>query len=139
MGAELHLDHFERGRAHGQRTLDVARATGQGFLLPALLPALSACYEVLGRLEGSATLLEGGIEAARLSGNRQGLSLSLMNRSATARMAEGDVELHAVHRRRGVAARRRGHRHLATDRLRRLRATCARSCSRASRAARSSC
>ena len=92
MGAELHLDHFERGRAHGQRTLDVARATGQGFLLPALLPALSACYEVLGRLEESAALLEGGIEAARLSGNRQGLSLSLMNRSATANAA-GDVEL----------------------------------------------
>ena len=42
-GAELHLDHFERARAHGQRTLDVGRATGQGFLLPALLPALGAC------------------------------------------------------------------------------------------------
>ena len=82
-GAELHLDHFERARAHGQRTLDVGRATGQGFLLPALLPALGACYEVLGRIEESAALLEGGIEAARLSGNAQGHSLALMNRSAT--------------------------------------------------------
>ncbi len=91
MAAELHLDRFERGRAHGQRTLDVGRATGQGFVLPALLPALGACYELLGRLGESAALLEGGIEAARLSGNRQGLALALLNRSMTA-TAAGEFE-----------------------------------------------
>ena len=91
MAAELHLDRVERGRAHGQRTLDVGRATGQGFVLPALLPALGSCYEILGRIEEGAALLDGGIEAARLSGNRQGLALALLNRSTTA-TAAGDFE-----------------------------------------------
>ncbi len=91
MGAELHLDRFEAARRHGQRTLDIGRATGQGILFPILLPALGACYEQLGRLKESAELLDGGIEAARLSGNRQALSLALMNRSATANTA-GDIE-----------------------------------------------
>jgi DNA-binding CsgD family transcriptional regulator len=90
-GAELHLDRFERGRAHGQRTLDVGRATGQGFVLPALLPALGSCYELLGRIDEAVALLEGGIEAARLSENRQGLALALLNRSTVA-TAAGDVE-----------------------------------------------
>ncbi|HEX6023689.1 MAG TPA: AAA family ATPase [Solirubrobacter sp.] len=91
MGAELHLDRFEDARRHGQRTLDLGRATGQGVLFPILLPALGACYEQLGRLKESAELLDGGIEAARLSGNRQALSLALMNRSATANTA-GDID-----------------------------------------------
>ena len=85
MGAELHLDRFAARRAStAPRALDVGRATGQGFLLPALVPALGACNEILGRLAESAELLEGGIEAARLSDNPQALSLALMNRSSTA-------------------------------------------------------
>ena len=92
MGAELHLDRFEAALRHGRRALDVGRATAQGMLFPILLPALGACYEQLGRLKESAELLDGGIEAARLSGNRQALSLALMNRSMVANTA-GDIEL----------------------------------------------
>jgi DNA-binding CsgD family transcriptional regulator len=91
MGAELHLDRFEAARRHGQRALEVGRATGQSMLFPILLPALGACYEQLGRLAESAELLDGGIEAARLSGNPQALSLALMNRSAIANTA-GDFD-----------------------------------------------
>ncbi len=92
MGAELHLDRFRDAREHGTRTVTVGRATGQGFLLPALVPALGATNEMLGRLAESVEVIEGGIEAARLSGNPQALSLALMNRSSTANTA-GDTEL----------------------------------------------
>jgi len=79
MGAELHLDRFARAREHGARVVAVGRATGQGFLLPALVPALGACNEILRRLAESVDVIEGGIEAARLSNNPQALSLALMN------------------------------------------------------------
>ncbi len=92
MGAELHLNRFATGRRHGLRTLELGRATGQGNLFPVLLPGLAACSEALGRLDESVELLEGGIEAARVSGNQQALALALMNRSTTAATA-GEVEL----------------------------------------------
>jgi DNA-binding CsgD family transcriptional regulator len=91
MAAELQLDRFADARRHGWRALEVGRATGQGFLFPALLPALGACCETLGRLAESIELLDSGVEAARLSGNAQSLALALMNRSMTA-TAAGDAE-----------------------------------------------
>ncbi len=120
MGAELHLDRFEAARRHGQRTLDVGRATAQSMLFPILLPALGACYEQLGRLKESAELLDGGIEAARLSGNRQALSLALMNRSMVANTV-GDIETGAGVR-RGVTGTRDRARQPAALRIRGLRA-----------------
>lgn len=102
MGAELHLDRVADALRHGQRTLDVGRATGQGLLFPILVPALGACLEVVGRLEESAALLDDAIEAARLSGNHQALSLALMNRSATA-LSAGDVELARAHAEEALA------------------------------------
>ena len=92
MGAELHLDRFARAREHGRRAVAVGRATGQGFLFPALVPALGSTNEILGRLAESVEVIEGGIEAARLSSNAQALSLALMNRCMTANTA-GDTEL----------------------------------------------
>ncbi|WP_053227591.1 helix-turn-helix transcriptional regulator [Solirubrobacter soli] len=92
MGAELHLDRFARGREHGVRAMRIGRATGQGFLLPALVPALCACLEMLGLLDEGIEVIEGAIEGARLSGNRQALSLALMNRSLLAHAA-GEIEL----------------------------------------------
>ena len=133
MGAELHLDRFERGRAHGQRTLDVGRATGQGFLLPALLPALGACYELLGRLDESAALLEGGIEAARLSGNRAGAvagadePLDDRHRGGRRRDSRWRCGEEALERARSGRQRRCRSRSRASR-------SCARCCSRASRA-----
>ena len=137
MGAELHLDRFEAARRHGQRALDVGRATAQGILFPILLPALGACYEQLGRLKESAELLDGGIEAARLSGNRQALSLALMNRSATANTA-GDVELALACGEESLALARRA-RQPAAVRVRGLLARPRAAARRRARPARSSC
>jgi DNA-binding NarL/FixJ family response regulator len=89
--AEVHLDRFAAARAHAQRALDLGRATGEGALFPALLPVLGQTLELLGRLQESAEVLDGGIEAARLSGNRQALALTLFNRSVTAFWA-GDFQ-----------------------------------------------
>lgn len=91
MGAELYLDRLADALRHGQRALDVGRATGQGNLFPILVPALGACYELCGRVPESAALLDDAVEAARLSGNRQALSLALMNRCATT-LSLGDLE-----------------------------------------------
>ncbi|MDA0174750.1 helix-turn-helix transcriptional regulator, partial [Solirubrobacter taibaiensis] len=91
MGAELYLDRVADALRHGQRALDVGRATGQGLLFPILVPALGACYEISGRIAESVALLDDAIEAARLNGNRQALSLALMNRCATA-VSAGDID-----------------------------------------------
>ena len=89
--AEAYLDRFEDGAAHGTRGLALARETGQGELLPTLLPALNSCLLPLGRLAEASELLDGGIEGARLSGNTQALAWNLMNRALNALVA-GDLE-----------------------------------------------
>ncbi len=80
-GAELYLDHFEDSIAHGTHGLAVARATGQGELLPILIQALGSALLVRGQLVEAAELFDGSIEAARLSGNEQTLAWSLLNRA----------------------------------------------------------
>ena len=49
-GAETYLDRFEPAIAHGLRGLTIARATGQGALLPMLIQASSTALVVRGRL-----------------------------------------------------------------------------------------
>ena len=90
-GAELYLEHFEAAAAHAGRGLALARATGQGELFPIFFPALGTATWVLGRLAESAELLDGAVEAARLTGNVQALAWSLLNRSFAALMA-GDLQ-----------------------------------------------
>ena len=91
-GAELYLDQYANADAHARRALAVARATGQGELFLILAQALGGVLRVRGKLAEAGELLEGGIEAARLSGNTQALVSSLWSRSAVA-LAAGDVEL----------------------------------------------
>ena len=90
--AEFYLERYDDSLRHAQRGLAVARATGQGQLIPLMV-----------QLEGISTMLRGGlaeaaenqqraIEAARLSALPQPLAWALMNRAGTAIMA-GDAQL----------------------------------------------
>jgi DNA-binding NarL/FixJ family response regulator len=90
--AEVYLDRFDESTAHGERGLSVARATGQGELLPMLTMALATVLSVRGRLRESADLLDGGIEGARLAGNSGILAWSLLNRSFAA-VQLGELEI----------------------------------------------
>jgi hypothetical protein len=73
-GAELYMDLFPESAAHGRRGLAVARATGQGFLLPMLTQATASTIGIQGRLLEASELLDGAIEASRLAGNDQTLA-----------------------------------------------------------------
>jgi DNA-binding NarL/FixJ family response regulator/tetratricopeptide (TPR) repeat protein len=91
-GAECYLDRYPEARAHAERALTIARATGQGELLPMLIPALHTTFLAAGRLAESAELLDGAIEGARLANNDQTLSWYLFNRALVAALL-GDFEL----------------------------------------------
>jgi ATP/maltotriose-dependent transcriptional regulator MalT len=90
--AELYLDRYEEAVAHAERALRIGRATGQSDIVPVLFPTLGSAARMRGRLAESGELLDGAVEAARLSGHTQGLAWNLLNRSHTALQA-GDVEL----------------------------------------------
>ena len=89
--AETYLDQNVRGCEHGERGLRLARVHGQTHLLPILTPILGTSLAVTGRMERSAEVLDDAIEAARLVGDAQGLSMNLFNRALAATMA-GDLE-----------------------------------------------
>ena len=80
-GAEVYMDRFDESAAHGVRGLAVARATGQGFLVPMLTQASATAISIQGRLVDAAELLDGAVEASRLAGNDQTLAWDLMNRA----------------------------------------------------------
>ena len=58
---------------------------------PILVPVLSNVLHVTGRIAESVALLDGAVEAARLSGNAQALGWNLLSRAFTA-LAAGDLE-----------------------------------------------
>lgn len=89
--AETYLDRHLLGCEHGERALMVARASGQTHLLPILTPILGTSLALVGRMRRSAEVLEDAIEAARLVGDAQGLSMNLFNRALAALMA-GDLD-----------------------------------------------
>ena len=80
-GAEVYMDRFHESAAHGVRGLAVARATGQGFLVPMLTQASATAISIQGRLVEAAELLDGAVEASRLAGNDQTLAWDLLNRA----------------------------------------------------------
>jgi len=91
-GVELYLDRYAEGELHANRALAIARATGQGELSLLLVATLGGLLRQRGKLVEAAELLDGGIEAARLLGNRHALGWTLLSRSAAA-LRKGDVEL----------------------------------------------
>jgi ATP/maltotriose-dependent transcriptional regulator MalT len=89
--AETYLDRNVLGCEHGERCLRLARIHGQTHLLPILTPILGTSLALTGHMERSAEVLDDAIEAARLVGDAQGLSMNLFNRSLAATMA-GDLD-----------------------------------------------
>ena len=70
---------------------DTARATGRGDLFPWLSLVLSGVLYSTGRLVAARELIDGLVEAARLSDNTVGLASALVN-SAAMSLAAGDVD-----------------------------------------------
>jgi DNA-binding NarL/FixJ family response regulator len=91
-GLELYRDRYAEGDVHAERTLGLARATGQGEQFLVLVQILSGVWRQRGKLAEAAELLDGGIEAARVLGNTHALVWSLSGRSSAA-LRMGDVEL----------------------------------------------
>ena len=89
--AELYLDRYEEAGAHAERAMAVGLATDQASIVPFVSPVLGCVRVFRGRLAEAAELLDGAVEATRLSGNVQGLAWNLLNRSFAA-LAAGDVE-----------------------------------------------
>ena len=90
--AEMYLDQFEASGRHAERALAIGRATGQGDLFPLIVPMLGTALWMQGRMAESAEVIDGGVEAARLVDNVQGVAWNLFNRSFAA-LAAGDVTL----------------------------------------------
>lgn len=90
--AELYLERFEETAVHAARGIAVARSAGRDDVFPTLFPCLGTSTWVLGRLDKSAEVLDGAVEAARLSGNFQAIAWSLLNRSLAALM-KGEMEV----------------------------------------------
>jgi len=88
--AELYLHRYHDAGAHARRGLAIARATGQGEMAPVLVPVLSHVLHATGRVAESAALLDGAVDAARLSGNVQALGWNLLSRAFTA-VTAGDM------------------------------------------------
>jgi ATP/maltotriose-dependent transcriptional regulator MalT len=87
--AELYLDRYDKAGELAERTLAVARATGQAEAFP--VPYWVGTIRFMrGRLAEAAELLDAVVEAARLPGYLEVLGWSLMSRSLAA-TAAGDT------------------------------------------------
>jgi DNA-binding CsgD family transcriptional regulator len=89
---ELDLECYTDAGDHAERAMAIGRETGQSDLVPVLVYCLAWVTRRRGQLAESGELLDGAVEAARLSGNVQSLAGNLLNQSLTA-LAAGDIEL----------------------------------------------
>jgi DNA-binding NarL/FixJ family response regulator len=89
-GTDFMLDHYEAGIAHGLRGLAVARAGGKGELLPGITQGLGGLLIRAGRLDEAIELLDGAVDAARLTDNAVSLGWALGNRGWAA-LTQGDL------------------------------------------------
>ncbi len=89
--AEMYLDHFEDVVLHGERGLEVGRASGRAAFAPTLVPCVGTCGWMLGDIEFSIEILSTAAEASRVSRNQLQLVWSLLN-LAFAQAVQGDVE-----------------------------------------------
>jgi ATP/maltotriose-dependent transcriptional regulator MalT len=100
--AELYLDLYAQSCMHGERALRIARLSGQTHLLPVLTPVLGSSLWLAGDMRRSVQVLEDAVEAARLVGNHQALSLNLFDRALSALMV-GDIDTALLFGAEGVA------------------------------------
>jgi ATP/maltotriose-dependent transcriptional regulator MalT len=91
-GAEYQLEQMADAERHARRGLDLARVAGRGDVFPWMSQVLSGVLFSTGRLAESATVIDGIVEAARLTDNALGLAGGLVQRGFTA-LAAGDVGL----------------------------------------------
>jgi ATP/maltotriose-dependent transcriptional regulator MalT len=89
--ADFYLEKYADGLVHAERGLAVARATGQGELVPGLTQAIANILFTTGKPVEAGELLDEAVDAARLTDNTIGLAWSLLNRSYAA-VIEGDLE-----------------------------------------------
>ena len=89
--AEFGLQRYSQAEAHAERGLGLARVTARGDLFPWLSLSLSGVLYATGRLVEAAEMLEGLVEAARLTDNALGLASALLNTAAVS-LAAGDVD-----------------------------------------------
>lgn len=90
-GAEYQLQRFVEAEAHARRGLALARATGRGDLFPMMSLVLSGVLFSTGRLADATEMIDGLVEAARLTDNALGLATALVNGAAVS-LAAGDVD-----------------------------------------------
>jgi DNA-binding NarL/FixJ family response regulator len=90
--ADLYLHRYDDAAAHANRGLELARGTGQGEVVPFLIPVLVTVLHTTGRVTEAAGLLDEAIEAARLTGNAEALGWNLLSRGYVA-VAAGDLDL----------------------------------------------
>ena len=89
--AEYQLQRFGEAETHARRGLALARATGRGELFPWMSLVLSGVLFSTDRLAEATELIDGLIDAARLTDNALGLAMALVNGAATS-LAAGDVD-----------------------------------------------
>ena len=90
--AEFLCERYEDAIVHLQRGLTISRASGQGQFVVPMMVGLAHALEVRGRIDEALDMVEGAVEAARLSDNRQILSWALVGEGWVAAMT-GDLEL----------------------------------------------
>jgi DNA-binding CsgD family transcriptional regulator len=90
--AEMYLERFDALAEHAGRAIEVARASRQGELLPALQISGGCAQLFLGRIPEAMRLLDSAVEEARIAGSPFDLCWVLMNQSLAAALG-GDLEL----------------------------------------------
>ncbi len=91
VGAELYLERFDDVIEHGQMAIEGSRRTGQSQHFPALYPAVGTAASNSGQFDLAREILDGAIDAARLSKNDHALAWSLFSRASLA-LREGDLD-----------------------------------------------
>ncbi|HEY6759593.1 MAG TPA: helix-turn-helix transcriptional regulator, partial [Baekduia sp.] len=75
--AEYFAERYDAAIRHFRRGIALSRAAGQGQFATPMAIGLAHAYEVTGRLRAALDLVDGAVEAGRLSGNRQVLCWAL--------------------------------------------------------------
>jgi DNA-binding CsgD family transcriptional regulator/tetratricopeptide (TPR) repeat protein len=88
--AEQLLERFPEARAHADRVLRIACATGQGQLLPLAVPVKASMLALRGELVEAGRLMDAAVEAARLTNYDRAIAWVLVTRSPL-RLAGGDL------------------------------------------------
>ena len=89
--AESYNERFAEAASHAERGLALARSTGQGEMLPMLIPSMCTVFLALGRVTDAIALADEAMEGARLTGNAQALALYAFNR-ALMTVLRGDLD-----------------------------------------------